>query len=119
MTDYTTLLDKLERPFTSTPTTIQAATAIRTLTRELGEAREPRKVAVISGTPLFRLAEQNEALRAELTDTKARLAEAVGIARGIADDYQTSTEHHPDHVLINRPDFDALQAFLAKQEPKP
>ena len=37
-------------------------------------------------------------------------------AKAIFADYQTSDNHHPDHVLIRRADFEALRAAIAKAE---
>lgn len=44
-----------------------------------------------------------------------QLVEAVGLLRGIVDDYQSSEIHHPDHILISKDVFDRISAFLAKQ----
>ena len=42
-------------------------------------------------------------------DDKLRIA-----VEGIADDYQTSEDHHPDHVLIPKAKFDEIVAALKK-----
>jgi hypothetical protein len=42
-------------------------------------------------------------------EAKARMVEA---AQALADDYQTSPRHHPDHVLVPLAAFEALRAAL-------
>lgn len=55
-----------------------------------------------------------------LTDPRVLTAGAspslVEACRGIADDYQTSDNHHPDHVLIPRDKFEAILAALKTVE---
>ena len=46
----------------------------------------------------------------------SQLVEAVGLLRGIVDDYQSSEIHHPDHILISKDVFDRIFAFLDKVE---
>jgi hypothetical protein len=40
----------------------------------------------------------------------------VKAVRAMLGDYQTSAEHHPDHVLVRLNHFDALRAALAEWE---
>jgi hypothetical protein len=49
-------------------------------------------------------------------EAAALIEELVATCKQMADDYQTSDQHHPDHVLVRRDAFDALRALLAKLE---
>lgn len=44
----------------------------------------------------------------------AAAPDMLAAGRAMIDDYQTSTEHHPDHVLITRAAFEAMQAAITK-----
>ncbi|UPT53173.1 hypothetical protein [Synechococcus phage Ssp-JY42] len=41
----------------------------------------------------------------------------VEAARAMADDYQTSPKHHPQHVLVPLSAFEAMRAALAQPDP--
>ena len=43
----------------------------------------------------------------------AVIAELLEASRAMANDYQTSAAHHPDHVLVSRAAFEALSAAIA------
>lgn len=62
--------------------------------------------------------EDEQSLTSAEVKANARLIAAApdydAAARRIADDYQTSETHHPNHVLIRKADFEALLAAIAK-----
>ena len=156
MTDYSELLALLRKVEGTKPDCIgirtqwhrnpegpQAARAIETLTRELGEAKigleNYDKTMMAIANAASDDAAQLVTLRDELTDTKARLAEAVEVIHALRKDIDdlvgNSTGVAGLHMNGDVADWDSLlpggcfgawlgsveQAddFLAKQEPKP
>ena len=144
MTDYSELLTMLRKVEGTKPDSIgihtqwhrnpdgpEAARAIETLTRELGEARANRDDLRQAYRDLSADSQaDNDTLRAELTDTKARLAEAVGALQDVANplgnlqreaDAQGARLNRMAHSIANDLGFvqTIARRFLAKQEPKP
>ena len=95
---------------------LRGAKSIETLTRELAEAKLREADMRIT---IADLAGQRDTLRAELTATKARLAEAVEVINGLVDDepcWKDHRGHCQAHYLGDPCEMETARTFLAKQE---
>lgn len=78
--------------------------------------------AVLGGTPMPNCATMNRLIKAS-ANARAALSHPEGqsalvdAARAMADDYQTSPNHHPQHVLVPLAAFEAMRAALAQPDP--